>query len=218
MWFFVSRREDVRNWKPAPDTARATAALFTEPRIWSFILAYGLGATPLGFVNYAAAIYLSQAMGKDQAFLGKVLWIPPLGWEVGYFFWGWLVDRMTAAGIPRMTTVRRLMFLSMFLSLPLAAAPWMTQTWLVLLEMFFAMFVIVGFVVPSVSYATHVYGAERSGLLAGIGAGSYGAIVALTMPVFGRLFDMHRYDIAFALAAILPAFGYLGWAWINRSE
>jgi hypothetical protein len=38
------------------------------------------------------------------------------------------------------------------------------------------------------------------------------------MPVFGRLFDMHRYDLAFALAAILPAFGYFGWAWINRSK
>ena len=38
---------------------------FTDPRVWSFILAYGLGATPLGFVNYAAAIYLSQALGKD---------------------------------------------------------------------------------------------------------------------------------------------------------
>ena len=68
---------------------------------------------------------------------------------------------------------------------------------MVLLEMFFAMFVIVGFVVPSVSYATHVYAPERAGLIAGIGAGSYGAIVALTMPVFGRLFDMRRYDIAF---------------------
>ena len=55
------------------------------------------GATPLGFVMYAAAIYLNQAMGKDQAFLGKVLWIPPLGWEVGYFVWGWIFDRFAAA-------------------------------------------------------------------------------------------------------------------------
>jgi ACS family hexuronate transporter-like MFS transporter len=191
---------------------------FNDPRIWSFILAYGLGATPLGFVMYAAAIYLNQAMGKDQAYLGKVLWIPPLGWEVGYFFWGWLVDRMMARGIPRLQTVRRIMFWAMFLSLPLAAVPWMTATWMVLLEMFFSMFIMAGFVVPSVCYATHVYAAERAGLIGGIGAGSYGAIVALTMPVFGRLFDMRRYDIAFALAAILPAAGYVSWAWINRSE
>jgi ACS family hexuronate transporter-like MFS transporter len=217
MWFFVSRRPDVRDWRPEKDSKPRPSIRFNDPRIWGFILAYGLGATPLGFVMYAAAIYLSQVMGKDQAFLGKVLWIPPLGWEVGYFFWGWLFDRMTAAGISRIVTVRRIMFWAVFLSLPLAAVPWMPQTWMVLLEMFFSMFIMAGFIVPSVSHATHVYGAERAGLIAGIGAGSYGAIVAITMPVFGRLFDIHRYEIAFAIAAILPAVGYLSWAWINRA-
>jgi len=217
MWFFVSRRADVRDFKPV-QPGEGPSPRFDDPRMWSFILAYGLGATPLGFVMYASAIYLSQAMGRDQAFIGRVLWIPPLGWEVGYFFWGWIVDRMTAAGIPKLMAVRRLMLAAVFLSLPLAAVPWMTAAWLVLLEMFFAMFVIVGFVVPSVSYATHVYQAEHAGLIAGIGAGSYGAIVALTMPLFGRLFDLHRYEIAFAIAALLPALGFMGWAWLNRES
>jgi ACS family hexuronate transporter-like MFS transporter len=226
MWFFVSARPEIRAFKaglPGRNAAGATsenqtsALRFTDARLWSFILAYGLGATPLGFVMYAAALYLNQALGKDQLFLGKVLWIPPLGWELGYFFWGWLVDRMTSAGISTMTTVRRLMFVSVFLSLPLAAVPWMSSTALVLFAMFAATFVIVGFVVPSLKYATHIYSPSRSGLIAGIGAGSYGAIVAVTMPLFGRLFDMRRYDLAFAIAAVLPALGYAGWAWINRA-
>ena len=216
LWFLVSRRPEVRDFKAAADVSRRTLR-FTDARLWSFILAYGLGATPLGFVMYAAALYLNLALGKDQLFLGKVLWIPPLGWELGYFFWGWLVDRMTSAGVPKMTTVRRLMLASVFLSLPLAAVPWMSSTALVLLEMFVATFVIVGFVVPSLAYATHIYSPSRSGIIAGIGAGSYGAIVAVTMPLFGRLFDMRRYDLAFAIAAVLPAIGYAGWAWINRS-
>ena len=38
------------------------------------------------------------------------------------------------------------------------------------------------------------------------------------MPLFGKLFDMRRYDIAFAIAALMPALGYLGWAWINRGS
>lgn len=214
VWMFVSAREDVSDFRATAEGTKA-GPNFRDARLWSFILAYGLGATPLGFVLYAAAIYLSQALGKDQAFLGKVLWIPPLGWEVGYFFWGWLVDRMTVAGVPKMITVRRLMLSAVFLSLPLAAVPWISSTALVLLEMFFAMFVIVGFVVPSIAYATHVYPAGHSGLIAGIGAGSYGAIVALTMPLFGRLFDIGRYDLAFAIAALLPAVGYAGWLWIN---
>ena len=43
-----------------------------------------------------------------------------------------------------------------------------------------------------------------------------GALSAVTMPLFGRLFDQHRYDVAFAIAALLPAIGYAAWAWINR--
>ena len=216
MWFFVSRRADIRSWKPAPTSVTPVSMRFTDARIWSFILAYGLGALPFAFGMYASALYLSHALGKDQAFIGKVLWIPPLGSELGFFFWGWLVDRMTAAGIPKITTVRRLMFLAVFLSLPLAVAPWVSQTWLVLLLLFAGMFVSTGFIVPSLCYATHVY-AERAGLIAGIGAGSYGAMVALFMPLFGRLFDMHRYDIAFAVAAVFPALGYWSWARINRA-
>jgi MFS transporter, ACS family, hexuronate transporter len=218
MWSAVSRRPDVRDWKPAVTGAPGAPPRFNDGRLWSFVLAYGLGATPLGFVMYAAAIYLSQALGKDQVFIGRVLWIPPLGWEVGYFFWGWMVDRMTAAGVPRITAVRRLMLSAVLLSLPLAAVPWMTPIWLVLLELFFAMFVMVGFVVPSLAYATHVFSAGNSGLIAGLGAGSYSAIVALTMPLFGALFDRHRYAAAFAIAALLPALGYGAWAWINRAR
>ena len=187
IWSVVSRRPDIRDWKP-PATAKPVALpRLNDPRLWGFILAYGLGTTPLGFVMYAAAIYLSQALGKDQVFIGKVLWIPPLGWEVGYFLWGWIMDRMTAAGVPRTTAVRRLMLTAMFLSLPLAAVPWMTSTWLVLFELFFAMIVMVGFVTPPVAWATDVFSSSNAGLVAGIGAGSYGMIVALTMPVFGAL-------------------------------
>ena len=29
----------------------------------------------------------------SQSSLGHRLWIPPLGWELGYLFWGWTVDR-----------------------------------------------------------------------------------------------------------------------------
>src|SRR5262249_39652664 len=180
LWFFVSRRADVRNWKPLRPGGPPAALRFTDLRVWSFVLAYGLGATPLGFVMYAAAIYLNQALGKDQAVIGKVRWIPPLGWEIGYFFWGWMVDRMTSRGVPKMATVQRLMLSAVFLSLPLAGVPWISLTWLALLGMFLAMFVIVGFVVPSVAYATHLYPAEHSGLIAGICAGSYRSIVPLT--------------------------------------
>ena len=215
---FVSRRDDVRNWKPEPAAKPPRRTALQRPASLELHPGVRFGRDAARVRQLRGGPLFEPGDGQGPGLPGKGALDTAARLGSRLFFWGWLVDRMTAAGIPKMTTVRRLMFASLFLSLPLAAVPWMTQTWMVLLELFFAMFVIVGFVVPSVSYATHVYSPERAGLIAGMGAGSYGAIVALTMPVFGRLFDMHRYDIAFAVAAILPTLGYFGWYWINRAD
>jgi hypothetical protein len=145
--------------------------------------AYGVAAMPLGFILYDSSLYLHARFNWSQSTLGYVLWIPPFGWEVGYFFWGFVVDRLG----PRF---RSLMLASMVLSLPLAWMQSLATGPLVLGDMFLSMFGLAGFVVLSVGYATRAFPPGHSGLLAGIGAGSWGAIVALMMPVFGRLF--HR--------------------------
>jgi MFS transporter, ACS family, aldohexuronate transporter len=85
-----------------------------------------------------------------------------------------------------------------------------------MIGLFFAMFVGAGFLILSIAYATEVFPVSQSGLIAGVGAGSWSAVVALAMPVFGRLFDQSRYDTAFALAAIFPLLGYAGWRWMDR--
>jgi ACS family hexuronate transporter-like MFS transporter len=77
--------------------------------------------------------------------------------------------------------------------------------------LFFAMFVAAGFVIVGIAYATHVFSTRQSGFIAGIGAGSWSALVAATMPLFGRLFDARAYAPAFALAALLPIAGTLVW-------
>jgi hypothetical protein len=74
-----------------------------------------------------------------------------------------------------------------------------------------------GFVVLSVAYATHVYSADHAGLIAGAGAGSWSAAVAVMMPLFGRLFDLRRYPAAFLIAAAIPVAGYVGWLWFSRA-
>jgi ACS family hexuronate transporter-like MFS transporter len=207
LWALVSRRPDVRKL-PARSTTAVRAPGIRDPHFWAFVSAYALGAAPLGFVLYQAAIYLNQAMGKDQEFIGKVLWLPPLGWEVGYFTWGWLSDRFH--------NPRLLLGAAAMLTIPLAFVPRMTFVPLVLFELFFAMFVAAGFVILAVQYATQVYSTEHSGLIAGIGAGSWGAVVALIMPVAGRLFDQRRYETAFLMAASIPLIGYFGWLALSR--
>jgi ACS family hexuronate transporter-like MFS transporter len=207
VWRWVSRRPDV-----CAPPRRATAALpaprLDDPRLWAFMCAYALGALPIGFVLYGAAIYLGQALGQSQVFIGKVLWIPPLGWEAGYFLWGWLVDR----GL----SLRRLMFAASLLSLPFAAVPWIPGVAGVMAELFVAMFAAAGFIVLAMAYATRVFSTDHAGLIAGIGAGSWSAAVAVMMPVLGHLFDLRGYATAFPLAAAFPGAAFCGWSWLDR--
>lgn len=185
-------------------TQGAALPKLTEPRLWAFMSAYGLGALPIGFVLYGSAIYLSKVRGLTQAEVGALLWIPPLGWEAGYFVWGWVADRARGR-------LAKVFLVLTVLSLPLMAIPRIPSITLVMGGFFFAMFIAAGFIIVPIAYATEVFPPSQSGLIAGIGAGSWSAVVALAMPIFGRLFDMGRYDDAFLLAATSPIAGYVGW-------
>lgn len=213
VWAVVSRRPDMQFKRPADSTKPRIR--WTDGRVWSFMAAYAFGGLPLAFVLYQASIYLNRVMGMSQAEVGKVLWIPPLGWEVGYFVWGWATDRTVARYSVR--AYHFLMGTAMLLGLPLAFATHLTDSRVVLAQLFFAMFVAAGFVILPISYATHVFSAANAGLIAGLGAGAWGALVAVVMPAFGRLFDQQRYTEAFIAAALFPVAGYTIYLILNRS-
>jgi ACS family hexuronate transporter-like MFS transporter len=206
LWRFVSRGIDR-----APQTRKPLPIPWKERELWAYIAVYALGAMPLGFILYYSSLYLRFRFGWDQSTLGKVLWIPPFGWEIGYFIWGAVLDKFG----PRF---RGLMLIALALSLPLA---WMnslpTGPW-VLAEMFLAMFALAGFVVLAVNYATRSFGTDHAGLLAGIGAGSWGAVIALTSPWFGAMFDQHQYELAFRIATVFPIVGWVLWRLLSTSR
>ena len=183
--------------------------------MWAFIAAYAMGAFPSGFVLYQSSIYLTAAFAKSQLEIGKVLWIPPLGWEIGYFFWGWATDRFSGAGasVPAM---RRQFGVLMVLSLPLFLIPYVSSYGLTLAMMCFAMFITSGFIIGAVAYATHHFSTDHAGFIAGLGAGSWSLVVALVMPWVGKLFDLHRYDAAFLVAALFPVAGFAVWSLCSR--
>lgn len=209
IWSVVSRRPEIRQARQdGPEDLPRARVTMSDPRLWAFMIAYAFGAIPLAFVIYGAPIYLSRALEKSQATIGAVLWLPPLGWEIGYFVWGWLADRSV--------DLRRLMAAAAALSLPLALAARIAPFPLVMAELFFSMFVAAGFIILSMSYATRVYSSSHAGLVAGVGAGAWSALVALVMPVFGRLLDLRAWDTAFALAALLPVAGFAGWHLLGR--
>jgi ACS family hexuronate transporter-like MFS transporter len=208
LWALVSGRVDVRQ-PAALKTTSTPGPRWGDRRTWAFVCAYALGAVPLAFVLYSSSLYLARPLGCSQAFIGKVLWIPPLGWELGYFFWGWLSDRGVNRGL--------MLGCCAALSLAFAAVPMVAPVWAVLLLMFVAMFVSAGFIVLSVAYAGSVYATDHAGLIAGLGAGSWSAVVAVLMPLFGRLFDLHHYATAIWIAAAIPLFGFLGWLFLSRA-
>src|SRR5215471_5686318 len=215
LWAIVSRRPEIRLKRPDA-VAASPGPRLADRQLWAFISAYALGALPLGFVLYSSALYLAKPLGETQAFIGKVLWIPPLGWEIGYFVWGWLIDRVQRAGESRRDGLRRMLAWCAALNLAFALTPMVHSTLAVLLLMSLAMFVASGFVVLSVAYATGVYTSDHAGLIAGAGAGSWSAAVAIVMPFFGRLFDVHAYSTAFWIATAVPVAGFVGWLWLSR--
>jgi len=212
IWAVVARRPDIgQTAAPMKSGPSPPGPGWRDRSLWAFICAYALGALPLGFVLYSSSLYLAHPLGRSQEFIGKVLWLPPLGWEVGYFVWGWIADRSVRAGRPRVPVLHKLISVCALLDLPLALVPWVSNVAGVLGLLVLAMFVSSGFVVVSVAYATHIYSHRHAGLIAGIGAGSWSALVALAMPYFGRLFDQHHYSATFLIAASIPILGYAGW-------
>jgi ACS family hexuronate transporter-like MFS transporter len=55
-------------------------------------------------------------------------------------------------------------------------------------------------------------------LIAGLGAGSWSALVAVVMPGMGRLFDLGLYGTAFFIASLFPAAGYFGWRILSGNQ
>lgn len=220
LWRAVSRRASLRE-KPRPAAAAGapqSGPRFRDARIWGFMAAYAWGALPLALVIYGGAIFLNRALGASQLTIGKLLWIPPLGWEVGYFFWGWLADRSAARKTGARAAYSRLLGAAAVLSLPPALAPWAGSLWAVMPLLFLSMFAASGFIILPVGWAVRVYPSGHSGFLAGLGAGAWSLMVAVIMPVFGHFFDRSRFDAGFVLAAAFPMLGYFTWRVLSRRE
>ncbi|HTB20935.1 MAG TPA: MFS transporter, partial [Bryobacteraceae bacterium] len=175
---------------------------------------FGLGAVALGLVSYLSPLYLNRAFGLSQAQLGKILWIPLLGWEAGYFFWGWIADKFVTRG-HRPTG---LFCMLTVLALPTALVT-QIDSWPVVLALFFwATFIADGFVVLSLRVGSHLYPRDQTAMVGGIGSGSWSAVLAAILPVWGHFFDLKLYWAVFVSAALFPMIGTALWFWLSRPE
>lgn len=201
-----------------PDTAakpkRFALPDLRERRFWALVASYALGGIPLAPVLYLVPIYLTRVFGYTQGGLGKVLWLPPLGWELGYFFWGWVADRFSPGDA---RPVKFFLALGV-LGLPLGFTP-LAQNAAVALAIFvWTTFIAAGIVVFSLRSGAMTYPPEQTSLVAGIGAGSWSALVAVVMPIFGRWFDQKDYGLTFGTICAIPVIGMLLWVFFSREQ
>lgn len=208
-WALLSRSPQLRRPEPASVGSHShPRPSLRDARLWGYLLCYSLGALPLGFVVYSSSLYLHDALGLTQARIGALVWLAPLGSELGIFFWGWVADKRAAHSTTRLASVQQLLPLAMLLSLPLALVPLVQGVVPVLGLFFLAMFVASAFQLLTISYGAEIFALEHAGYVAGLASGAYGAALGALMPLVGRLFDHRSYGIAFALAAGAPALGY----------
>jgi MFS transporter, ACS family, hexuronate transporter len=185
---------------------------FTDRRVWVIMSSFGLGGLALGVVGYLSPLYFNRVLGLSQAEVNKIVWIPTVGWEIGYFFWGWVADRWAA----NTSRPKNIFLLLTVLSLPIAFVT-MTRSVPVTIAVFFwSTFIADGFVVMSLRVGSRIFPATQSGMVAGIGSGSWGAVQLLILPLYGQWFDYGWHTWCFVSMALLPAVGTLFWLWLSK--
>lgn len=210
IWWMIARPPLLRPMQRERRSIRWPNIL--ERRFWLLVVGMGLGGAALGPTLYLCPIYLNRVLGRTQAQLGAILWIPALCWQLGYYFWGWVADRYVREN-PRPVG---LYVLFTVLALPLSLVT-KTGSWIAALAVFsWAMFMAVAFIVTSLHLSARAYPREETGMVAGIGSGAWSAVVAILLPIYGRWFDHQYYAVSFIGLSLIPVVGTTLWWWIGR--
>ncbi len=208
-WLFVARPPYL---PPSVRTRKFVWPNLLERRAWVVISSFGMGAVALGVAAYLVPLYLNRALGMNQTDIGHVVWIPLVGWEIGYFFWGWVGDWY----VTTVDKAKKTFTLLALLALVSLLIPVVTSPALVLALFFWATFVADGFVVLSLKVGSLIYPLEQRALVAGIGSGAWSLVLVPILPLYGRWIDMQWYSAIFISMSLLPIFGVAMWMWLSR--
>ena len=178
-----------------------------ERRLWAIVFSYALPAIAPGPILTLFSVYLNQGLGVSQRDLAGLLWMPPLAWGVGYFFWGWAADRYAPDN-------RRPV--GMFLLLTACAAvlgftTWTTSVATTVAIISWATFIGGGFQMVALKVGSYWYPREQAAMMTGIASGSWALVNYVLLQFLGPLFNQHRYAEAWWLIALCPAVGVAAW-------
>ena len=185
-----------------------------ERRLWALVFSYALPAIAPGPILTIVPLYLNRALGMSQAGLNQVVWVPPLAWGLGYFFWGWVADRF-AANNPR--PVGMFLLLTVF-SLALGVTTWTTSIPLAIFLISWAAFIGGGFQMVALKVGAYAYPREQAAMMSGIASGSWSLVNFILLRFIGPWLNEQRWGDAFWLIAVLPAIGIAMWLVLSRNQ
>ena len=201
---------------------------FGERRVWALMFSYALPAISPGPVLTILAIYLAQRLQMTQSDVNAVVWIPPLTWGIGYFFWGWAADRY-AANNPR--PIGMFMLLTI-ISLTLGFVTMTTSVPVAIGLIGLSTFIGGGFQMVALKVGSYAFPREQSALMSGIASGSWSLVNFILLNAIGagvtiagvrilpgaNLISGGRWEEIFWIIAFLPAIGIALWLLLSRDQ
>ena len=188
-----------------------------ERRVWALVFSYALPAISPGPVLTILSIYLAQRLQMTQADVNSVVWIPPLTWGIGYFFWGWAADRY-AANNPR--PVGMFMLLTV-ISLALGLVTMTSSVPIAIGLISLSTFIGGGFQMVALKVGSYAFPREQSAMMSGIASGSWSLVNFLLLQAIGprsNLMDNQQWGTIFWIIALLPAVGVAVWLVLSRNQ
>jgi ACS family hexuronate transporter-like MFS transporter len=188
-----------------------------ERRVWALIFSYALPAISPGPVLTILALYLAQRLQFTQADVNNVVWIPPLTWGIGYFFWGWAADRY-AANNPRPVGMFTLLTA---ISLTLGLVTMTSSVPLAIALISLSTFIGGGFQMVALKVGSFAFPREQSAMMSGIASGSWSLVNFILLQVIGprtSLMNNQQWEIIFWIIALLPAVGIAVWLMLSRNQ
>jgi MFS family permease len=203
--------------KSTHTTSKMAFPNLRERRVWALMFSYALPAISPGPVLTILAIYLTQRLRLTQGDINNVVWIPPLTWGIGYFFWGWAADRY-AANNPRpigmfvlLTAISLTLGLTtMTVSVPLAIGLISLST-----------FIGGGFQMVALKVGSYAFPREQSAMMSGIASGSWSLVNFILLQAIGprsNLMDNQQWGAIFWIIALLPVIGVAVWLVLSRNQ
>jgi MFS transporter, ACS family, aldohexuronate transporter len=203
--------------KVAHQPAKMTWPNLFERRVWALVFSYALPAISPGPILTIVALYLNQRLSQSQSDLNQLVWIPPLTWGIGYFFWGWAADKF-AANNPRPIGMFLLLTVA---SLTLGATTWTTSVPLAIALISFSTFIGGGFQMLALKVGSYAFPREQAAMMSGIASGSWSLVNFVLLRAIGpwsNWMNDQRWEEIFWLIALLPAIGVAVWLLLSRGQ